>query len=384
MDFIFVRFFLRLAFVLVPLAGAQEKARPDFSRVDQIIEQAVKEKQVAGGCVLVLHQGKEVYKRGFGFADIASKKPFTLDTPAVVASISKPLLATTAFRLQERGLVDMSDPISAALPAFAKAKLESGDRIPRAPTLVELFTHTGGLRGDSAPGGRPWFASWVRDKPLSDVVDRMAAEFPFKAAPGTKYAYSGIGTDVAARVLEIATEQPRNQLVVETLAQPLGMTNTTYRDEARLKKLPPMPTRYRLDKAGDLVVYRRPVPKKDHYNSSGGNIISTAPDLARWLLMIRNQGRHDGEAFLAADTVEQMLSAAPRSQNARGGLFRRRTAKDGKALLVGHTGSSGTNCWIDFERDVIGIMLTQTAGRDIKPFRVALEQRINACFPVID
>jgi hypothetical protein len=71
-----------------------------------------------------------------------------------------------------------------------------------------------------------------------------------------------------------------------------------------------------------------------------------------------------------------MLSPFSRSRNSKCGLFIRKKDQDGKVLVVGHSGSSGTNCWIDFENDIIGIMLTQTRGDDIRDFRVSLERQI--------
>jgi CubicO group peptidase (beta-lactamase class C family) len=141
-----------------------------------------------------------------------------------------------------------------------------------------------------------------------------------------------------------------------------------------------MPTRYYRGKDGTLLVSRtRPLPPPDTYSSSGGSILSTAPDLARWLLMIRNGGRVGEKVFLAPETVADMLAKSPGSRNARGGLFIRKKDASGKAIVIGHTGSSGTNCWIDFEHDLIGIMLTQTRGKDITPFRIKLEKQVTEC-----
>ncbi len=92
--------------------------------------------------------------------------------------------------------------------------------------MVELFTHTSGLRNDESPGGRPWFAGWTKGKTLEEVVRGYAEKFPFKAPPGTRYAYSGIGTDVAARVAEFASGSCRNDLLLETVCRPLGMSHT--------------------------------------------------------------------------------------------------------------------------------------------------------------
>ena len=95
--------------------------------------------------------------------------------------------------------------------------------------------------------------------------------------------------------------------------------------------------------------------------------------------MIRNRGMHEGEAYLSEETVRDMLTPAAKSRNTRCGLFARERDSEGRPTVVGHTGSSGTNCWIDFKHDLIGIMLTQTRGKDIKAFRVELEKRITAC-----
>lgn len=369
----------RLLFVVAMVFSFAANAT-DFSPLRRLLEEAVAEGQVAGGSVLVLHCGEVVFGEGFGFADLKSKEPFRVQTPVVVASISKPLLGTAAFRLSEQGKLNLAAPISEYLPEFTEQKLESGLPLSRAPTLVELFTHTSGMRNAEAPGGTPWYAAWTVGKSLAEVVQRYALEFRFEAQPGVRYAYSGIGTDVAARVLEVAANRPRNELFVAEVAQPLGMTNTFYRDVESLTLVGRMPTQYFRGKDSQLRTSRlRPVPPKNMYCSSGGGIISTAPDLARWLLMIRNNGQYDGKPFLAPQTLAEMLSAVPHCKIARGGLFIRKKNASGKAIVLGHTGSSGTNCWIDFEHDVIGIMLTQTRGDDIKLFRNELEKRVNEC-----
>ena len=365
---------------IVSIAVASAQSAPDLSLVKIFLKEAVAKETVAGGSLLLIHQGKVVYGEGFGFTDIETKKPFRLDTPVIVASISKPLMGTAAFRLAERGKVHLQEPVSLSLPEFKTPTLESGKLLERAPTLQELFTHTAGLRTDDSPGGRPWFFRWIAGKSLEEAVGRFAKELPFKAPPGTRYAYSGVGTDIAARVLEVVSKKPRNELFLAEVAKPLGMMRTTFRDARGLEMVGTMPSRYYRAKDGGLLKSKkRKVPPTNTYSSSGGTIISTAPDLARWLQMFRNQGRHEGGEFLAPGTVVKMLSGQTKSRNAKGGLFIRKKNEEGKVLVWGHTGSSGTNCWIDGENDLIGIMLTQTRGRDIKPFRIQLEKLITEC-----
>jgi len=363
------------------LSSLAAVAAPDFSPVRSLLDEVVVEGKIAGGSVLVMHRGEVVFEEGFGYADLNKKIPFEVDTPAVIASISKPLLGTAAFRLAENGNLNLTQPISDYIPEFEKAKLETGVLPKRAPTMIELFTHTSGLRYDEAPNGRPWFAAWTKGKPLAQVVERYALEFPLKAQPGTRYAYSGIGTDVAARVLEVTTSLPRNELLVAEVTKPLGMTHTFYRDAESLKNFELMPKRYYRDEGDDFQLSRkRSIPPENTYSSSGGSIISTAPDLARWLLMIRNGGKIEGKPFLASKTVEQMLADAPCSKNACGGLFIRERGENGEPEVIGHSGSSGTNCWIDFKNDVVAVVLTQTKGEYINNFRSELEKRVTGVF----
>ena len=334
---------------------------------------------MAGGTLLVHHKGETVFHEGFGYADIKSKKPFPSDAPVVIASISKPVVGTTLYRLMELGKLDVADPVAKHLPKMKKATLESGEPLVRSPTITELLTHTAGLRFDSAPKGRIWFQDWVRDQTLEYVVDRVITEFPSKAQPGTKFAYSGIGTDIAARIGEISTGLPRNEMLTTYLSKPLEMEHTFFRDSVGIDRLDrEMPTRYRIDKkSGEFTIYKgRDIAPKNRYSSSGGTVVSTAPDLLRWLQMIRNGGRHNDEVYLSEKNISAMLTKHKIGPNARGGLFVREEDAGGKPTRYGHTGSSGTNIWIDLEHDVIGIMLTQTSGRDIKAFRIELEKRV--------
>lgn len=358
---------------------------PAFAEVDEFLKQSVTDGEIAGGAVMVLRHGKVVFETGFGFADIASREPFLSTTPCVIASISKPMLGTAIFRLAEAGSLDVTEPISTYLPEYRDRLLESGDRVTRAPTTVELLTHTSGLRNDSMTGGRPWYASWTEGQPLSFVVAEYAANFPSRAQPGTRYAYSGIGTDVAARVAEVAAGIPRNEVLVAELSRPLGMTKTFYRDATSIQKIGRMPTRYYRGQDGELhTSKKRPLAPTNTYSSSGGSIISTTHDMAKWLLMIANDGTHDGEPFVTPETIRKMLARSDNGKTTRCGFFVRRADQQGRVLRIGHTGSSGTNCWIDFETDTIGIMLTQTSAKSVKPFRIDLEERITTCVNQLD
>lgn len=360
----------------IPCDGQQADV---FGPIQTYLNGSVENGTVAGGAVLVFHDGEVVFQTGFGFADVESKRAFAVNTPAVIASISKPIIGTTMFRLADAGAADLAAPITEYLPEFTERKLTTGAPLNRPPTINELLTHSSGIRHDSAKGGRIWYQEWTRNKTLEEVMTRVAKEFPFVSQPGTKFAYSGIGTDVVARVGEVVTRLPRNEFLRTHLCAELDMEDTFYRDAAALKRSGlQMPTRYyRSRETGKLrAIRKRPVPKEHRYSASGGSIVSTAPDLLKWLLVIRNGGVHGESVFLSEEATSRMLEERPFGNIAAGGLFIRARDKHQKPITYGHTGSSGTNVWIDFESDTIGIMLTQTRGSDIRPFRKELEQKI--------
>ena len=355
-----------------------------FNPVCEYLDESVQSGVVAGGSVMVVQGDEIVLQTGFGYTDLESKAPFRVDTPVAIASISKPMVGTTLYCLAESGKLDLAVPVSEYLPEFTDLKLESGAAVKQAPSVAELLTHTSGLRASEAPGGRIWLQDWTYDKTLEYVVGKVAREIPFKSQPGTEYAYSGIGTEVAARVGEIASGLPRNEMLETYLCTPLAMRMTFYRAQDQMERLRwPLPTRYHLSKkTGELVESaRRPIPKANGYCSSGGSIVSTAPDLLNWLLMIRDNGIHDGEAFLAPECVTAMLRPHAFGEKASGGLGVVSRDESGKPVVYRHGGSTGTSVWIDFERDLIGIMLTQTKSSDIQPFRLELERRISVAVP---
>lgn len=370
-----------LAVISLSVTLQAQPAGP-FQPVHEYLQQAVEDDLVAGGAVLVYHQGQTVFQTGFGHADRDSGRPFETATPAIIASISKPMLGTTLYRLVESGQLDPGRPVSGYLPLFLESRLESGEPLVRAPTLTELLTHTSGLRSDYDEAGRIWFQRWTRNGKLEDVVNRIATDIPFKRSPGERRAYSGIGTEVAARVGELVSGLPRNEMLQQHLCQPLGLTATFYRDKAGLEELnrtgSEMPTRYvRSKESGKLVAMsRRFVPDTHRYSSSGGTIVSTTADLLTWLLMIRNQGAHGDQVFLQPETVAELIRPHPVGNFAQGGLAVRETDEAGRPVVLGHTGSSGTAVFIDLRNDIISIVLTQTEARSDRGFRKELESRI--------
>ena len=103
----------------------------------------------------------------------------------------------------------------------------------------------------------------------------------------------------------------------------------------------------------------RPGPTPGRYLPHGGALASTLSDLARLLLLHRHAGVCDGQRIIPEDRLREMYRPAlPRVGYGLGFMLSRRLPNGQPACIV-HTGSSGTLCWLDFEHDVIGVLLTQ-------------------------
>ncbi|OYP38525.1 serine hydrolase domain-containing protein [Rhodopirellula sp. MGV] len=372
--------FLCTLLFVVAIQAADGQDAASFDSVQAFVREAVESGEVAGGNLLVFHDGEVVIETAFGYADIATKRPFEIDTPVIIASVSKPIMGTLFYRLADEGKLELERPIESYLPEFANRVLQSGEAALRSPTMTELITHTSGYQHDESPNGRIWYQPWATNQTMEYVVGRIATDYPPIRQPGEAFAYSGLGTEVAARVGEVTSGLPRNEMLQTYLCEPLGMSHTAYRDQAAMERFDvTMPTRYyRGSKSGKLWVSKvRPVAETNHYSSSGGSIISTSHDLLKWLRMILEGGQFEGEQYLTTNMHQRFLTEHEIGYAAKGGLLIRGHDDLGKPTRLSHTGSSGTNVWIDFETNTIGIMLTQTRGSDIRPFRKSLEEKVN-------
>ena len=77
----------------------------------EFMSQAVKGKQVAGVSFVVVHKGEVVFREGFGYADIESRRPFTADELLPIASVSKPFMASVVMALVDQGKLKLDDPV---------------------------------------------------------------------------------------------------------------------------------------------------------------------------------------------------------------------------------------------------------------------------------
>jgi N-acyl-D-amino-acid deacylase len=204
-------------------------ADPGLASFDRLMTSFVQEHQVPGAALAVTKDGRLVYARGFGYADVDRKEPVQPTALFRIASISKPLTAVAALQLAERGKLRLDDKVFDLLKL--KPILEPGARLDprlREVTVLQLLRHTGGWDRQKSfdPMFRPLIiarAAGVPPPAGPEAIIRYMMGKPLDFDPGSDYAYSNFGYCLLGRVIEVVSKQPYEEYVRKEVLAPLGI-----------------------------------------------------------------------------------------------------------------------------------------------------------------
>ena len=338
--------------------GSPEEAGLDagrLSRAYELVERWVAEDRVAGAAMAVARHGVLVEPRGFGRSPgVLGSEPTAADSVFLVASVTKPVTATAAMLLVERGELSLQDPVCQIVPGF-------GERGKDEVRVLHLLTHTSGLP-DMLPDN---VELRQRHAPLSEFVAGIC-RCGLLFRPGTQIRYQSMGTAMLGEIVERLTGMPLREFVRRELFLPLGMTGTAL-------GLSP-------DLAGRVSQVRVPAQQWStdwHWNSPywqgfgapWGGMFATVQDLAVFLQMILQSGRYGGRQVLGAATAGAMvtdqtsrmpgLSAETRLSQAWGLGWRLGGWGDlGSPRSFWHNGATGTQVGADPDTGLVCAVFT--------------------------
>ena len=341
-----------LATVIFSAHGTSQQARQgssstaNFSSVDFIMNQAVADKSIPGGVVLIGHNDTVIYRKAFGFRSLEpTREQMTEDTVFDLASLTKCIATTTSvMKLVQEGRIRLNDPVATYLPEFA----QNGKKDI---TIRELLTHYSGLRPD-LDLTVPW-------KGRDAAFDMAMTEKPAHP-PGSGFVYSDINFETLGFLVEKVTGSPLNDFARQTVFQPLGMKDAGFLPSEALRARI-APTQY--DEHGQMLrgVVHDPTARRMGGVAGHAGLFATADDLA-----IFAQDLLSGHRVLSSAIVEKMSTPQqPANAASLRGLgwdidspF---SSNRGDLLPVGsygHTGFTGTSLWIDPVTDTYIILLT--------------------------
>ena len=350
----------------------------------EIMSEAVKDKQVAGVSFVVVHKGEVVYREGFGYADIESRRPFTAEELLPIASVSKPFMASVVMAQVDQGKLKLDDLVEKYLPEFKGKRVQGGKQPAKPMTIRQLISHTGGFWGNK--GITPEKMDLIRNfkRPLNETIN-LVAKYDLAYEPGTKWVYSGVGYCVLGRVLEVALGKSLEVISQETLFRPLGLSNTTFLPSREMRKM--VPTAYL--RVGKQLKARSSLAEIDElrFILPGGSLFTNLDALAAFGQMHLNDGFYNGTRVLSEKSVTEMrkLQSSVRPGRTYGlGWFRDDVSELGLAGQTFHGGALGAHLRIDRRRKLVWAFLVHQNGPQVQPLKDKLVDQVNKMFPVLN
>jgi len=305
-----------------------------------------------GAVIAVGRHGRLALLAPVGHYGVGDPRPVEAGTLYDLASLTKVVGLTTAcMLLADAGKLDLDAAVARYIPEFRGIMKDH-------VTVRHLLTHSAGL---------------VADLPLYDSTATRAAALgavdttTLLAPPGTSYRYSDLSAIVLMQAVERITGEPFDRYLTERVFRPLGMSATRF--------LPPASWRDRIAPTEHDTVFRHRWLRGEVHDESAarlggvsGNagLFSNALDLSRFAAMLLNGGAWDTLQLIRAETVAEFTrrqglpagstralgwdTPADSGYSSAGAKLSRRS--------FGHTGYTGTSMWMDPERDLFIVLLT--------------------------
>jgi CubicO group peptidase (beta-lactamase class C family) len=318
----------------------------------------------------------------FGALTRDAKAPkVTANTIYDMASLTKVIVTTTsAMMLLQQKRLDLDAPVERYLPEFSTAAKADPNPAWRARITVRmLMLHDSGL-----PAHRDYYKE---AKGHDAVLAKILAE-PLVHEPGTQVEYSDLGFILLGEIIERLTGETLEQFAKGHIFAPLGMSGTMYNPPAALRaRIAPT----ELDTDFRKRLLRGEVHDENAFALGGvsGNagLFGTAGDLAAFAQMLLNGGIYAHHRLLARTTIQQFTARQVVGDSARTLGWDVPTPPNSAAghylspSAYGHTGFTGTSLWIDPERDLFVVLLTNRvnptrANEQIRQVRPAIHDAV--------
>ncbi len=366
----------------------EAQLQPAFS----VIEKAIADKAFPGATMAVGFRGR-VSLHSFGNLSYEPNSPAVkVDTMYDLASLTKVVVTTTLVEKLVEGdfpsPLNLDAPIERYLPEWINAPLAQARHEVKVTNLREfpglsgpaqlewrrkvtvrhLMTHTSGLP--------PFKEYWRTATGKADMLSRIFVE-PLEYEPGAKVVYSDLGIILMAEIIQRLTGKPLNELAHDYIFSPLGMKNSMYLPS---KNLWPDIAPTEIDNQLRHRLVQGEVHDENAFTMGGvsghAGIFSTSPDLAAFCQMFLNGGIYAHHRILKRATIAEFTVPQPLAKNTRtlGWVVPTEGSSSGRyfsAHSYGHTGFTGTTIWIDPDRQVFVVLLTNRVNPTRENHKIA-------------
>ena len=291
--------------------------------INKHFDRYVDEGRLAGYAVAVARHGKVAHFSMYGSKDSETGTPITDDTIYRIFSMTKPVTSIALMMLVERGLLQLTDPVSKFIPSFGQTRVWNTGTVlkPLTNALTEpiriwhLLTHTAGMTYGFMYTDvvddmyrRAGFEAGVAYKDSLEIVCDKYAALPLLFQPGSSWNYS-VATDIVGRVVEVVGKMPLDEFFEKNIFQPLEMHDTAF--WVPKEKHERVASLYRYDetnhKKAKISGFGNSSLEKPAFLSGGGGLVSTASDYFKFIRMLEGLGKSGDVQLLSSRTFEMMV-----------------------------------------------------------------------------
>ncbi|HEX4985320.1 MAG TPA: serine hydrolase domain-containing protein [Burkholderiales bacterium] len=409
------REFLKAGAALVASAAAQQggiafAATDPRQAADDVLQRGVDTGDVPGVIAMATTPGGTIYEGAFGKRSLDQDTPMSLDTVVWIASMTKALTGTAAMQMVEQGKFSLDEPAARIVPQLDETRVLTGWdgdkpvlRAPKRPiTLRHLLTHTAGFAYELWNQDVQRYQK-VMDLPGIGSCKNDALKMPLMFDPGERWEY-GINIDFAGKMVEAVSGQKLGDYLRDNLFAPLGMDSSGFHITPDMRsRLARVHQRSATD--GTLAPIDFEMTQEPEFEMGGGGLYSTAGDYLKFVRMMLNGGKGNGNQVLKPETVALM------SKNAMGStkvamlktaippltndaeffpgmpknwgltfMINEHPAPTGRtAGSLAWAGLANTYYWIDQHKGVAGVYMTQVlpfADEKSLPLYYAFEKSV--------
>jgi len=259
---------------------------------DQLFAAEMEEKHVPGATFCVVKDGKVVFKKGYGYANMDSKEAVDPDQTIFFAgSVSKLFTSTAIMQLYEQGKLDFNTDVNEYL-----TDLIIDNNFPEPVTVSHLLTHTGGFEERSLN-----LVTFDSSYKLSIYEYLSSGMQPRVLPPGKYLSYSNYGMTLAGFIVQEVSGTSFSEYITRNILQPLEMRSSSFAYPGDLMARLATAYNYRND------VYL-PLPVPYLFCSPAGALLTTANDMANFMIAHLQDGTFKDTSILMAETAVQMHS----------------------------------------------------------------------------
>ncbi|GIR96294.1 MAG: hypothetical protein CM15mP98_12640 [Paracoccaceae bacterium] len=367
----------------------------------EIAQKFIKKKLIAGLEWDVRIKDKVLSSGVAGYKDAKSRDPLKENQIYRIFSMTKPIVSMACIRLIEKNKLHLNSIAQEFIPSLSSLKvIRPGgalERLKRPITIADLLTHTAGFSYSFNIGCQ--VASFYKEAnflnepslSLEEFVDKIAS-LPLAFQPGEAWRYS-VSIDVLGRILEVLENKRLEEILKDLIFDPLGMNETSFfLDQANTERLMPMHGTNNFNELislsqKDLVVVdiekTHPSQGLNIHERGGGGLFSTVKDYQLFCKFLLDRNDKEGTPlvssmmhnFMLKNRIQKNLlplKLGPRLLDGYGwNLIGRVMIDNGQAMSLtnngefGWAGAATTFFWLDMEKNLSGVMMTQYAGRDL-------------------